>query len=219
MPPKTKSSPPLAVMWSTPPCAKSMLSTRCSVVTSVVPATYCMWPWSPKIVFGSAVAGDQVVAVAAEDAVAAGVAVDHVVAAVLRPHRRDVADEAGRLDLLEQRVRLVRVGDELRDAAVVAEDHVVVAGLGAGARGADRARALAVERVAAGDEQQVDVRRREARVVGRDRQAAREDVDVDAGVAVDLVVAAQAEDRSSPEPPARKSPVWLPMIVSLPAPP
>ena len=72
---------------------------------------------------------------------------------------------------------------------------VVVAGLGAGARRADRARALAVERVAAGDEEQVDVRRGEAGVRGRDRQAAREDVDVDARVAVDLVVAAEAEDR------------------------
>ena len=61
-----------------------------------------------------------------------GVAVDHVVAAVSAATVRDVADEAGRLDLLEQRGRLVRVGDELDvTTAVVAEDDVVVAGHGA----------------------------------------------------------------------------------------
>ena len=63
-------------------------------MTAVAPAMYCMWPWSPKIDVRLAVAGDRVVAVAAEDAVASAVAVDDVVGAVLGPRRRDVADPA-----------------------------------------------------------------------------------------------------------------------------
>jgi len=84
------------------------------------------------------VAVGHVVAGAADEDVASEVAVDHVVVAVLQGDRDDLADrgDPGGLDLLQQRVRRVRVGHVLVDPDVVAADDVVVDRLRAAQDGA-----------------------------------------------------------------------------------
>ena len=150
---------------------------------------------------------------AGDDDVAAQAAEDGVVGAVLQALRlqADQGLERRGLDPLRQRVGQVRVGHELPDRAVVAEDHIVVGALRATGY---RAQAVAVDHVTPGKQvvghrRDIGLDRRAVVDEGRgarheggrrtgighaDGQRARQDVDVDAGVAVDVVHAALAED-------------------------
>ena len=163
------------------------------------------------------VAVKHVVTGATDDDVAAEMAEHHVVVTALVVTRFDGEDrvEGRGLDLLQQRVRQVRVGHVLDHGTVVAEDHVVVSPFGRVTRRHHRVRPVAVDQVAAGKEHrvahwrgvgldrravveevdQVNVDRwRRAGVHRVDRQRPVKDVDVDARVAVDVVDAAVAVD-------------------------
>ena len=138
--------------------------------------------------------------------------------------RLDAADrsERRRLNLLQPRVGLVGVGDLLKDRAVIAKDHVFVSRLWAAEHGLWRAEhravnvvaelAFAIDQIAAGVERigiqrrhrfdgliagriALVERRRRAGVDRRDVQGASEDIDIDARVAINVIVAAEAEDR------------------------
>ena len=140
-----------------------------------------------QVVLAGAV--EHVVARTADQEVLPAAADDDVVAGHLGHRRRDQQHPVGGLDPLQLGQRQVGVLDVLDHEAVIAEHDV-----GVGRRGTalDRARAAALERVAAHGER-VGVGPRRG-VDARDVEPAGEDVDVDAVVAVDVVDAAQAVD-------------------------
>ena len=150
------------------------------------------------------VAQDQVHAEAAVDGIVAGASEQHVLPTItvdligrtiVRRQRLDLAHTQRRLQRLRQRRSrlggVARAGHVLRDEAVVADDDVVVVAPDV-RRG--RARLVAVNQVAPG-EQRVEVRcaRRPRRL--RHGQHAGDEVDVEAGVAVEQVHATLAEQR------------------------
>ena len=138
---------------------------------------------------------DRVVAGAAEQDVLAAVAVNLVVDAIGRRRRgHDARAQRGLQRLRQCRYGLGGVAlacHVLRHVAMVTEDHVVVVAVDVRRR---RARRVAVEQIPAGEHRVEVLRARAAGRVGVGQHAG-DEVDIEAGVAVDQVNAALAEDR------------------------